>query len=299
MHADLQIEHFLAFLQEQGYAPVTLHGYRMDIEYFIRWLAEHHPEVRELAQLSADICDQYLKHLLDKAQLGRSTINRRYQALRRLDRWALGAGRCPASFCDRVLRPTVYRRKEPPSSLTSSQIQSLLRAAGQSRRDQASRNYALIQLMLQTGLTVGEVAALKRGDLLLSERTGYLQVRHGPKERKVMLPSRTRWAIERYFAERGERTKEEAVFLNQENQPLGIRGIQLTIAAVAERAKLQDEQINGLRLRYSFAAQFLKDHARDLRALATVLGLRTWTTARIYAGDSQDRRRVKQKQSGS
>lgn len=48
--------------------------------------------------------------------------------------------------------------KRCPSGLTLSEVQLLLQATGQSKHGHAKRNYALLHLMLQTGLRVNEVA---------------------------------------------------------------------------------------------------------------------------------------------
>jgi integrase len=61
-------------------------------------------------------------------------------------------------------------RGERPAGLTEVEAHSLLRAAGQSPHGLGKRNYALLQVMLQAGLRVGEMAALRISDVLLRER---------------------------------------------------------------------------------------------------------------------------------
>ena len=51
-----------------------------------------------------------------------------------------------------------------PRGLTAAEVHGLLRAAGASSHGLARRNHALVQLMLQTGLRIGEMAALRRGE---------------------------------------------------------------------------------------------------------------------------------------
>ena len=52
-----------------------------------------------------------------------------------------------------------------PPGLTAPEVQALLRAAGETRHGLAKRNYALVTLLVETGLRVGEVCQLRRGDL--------------------------------------------------------------------------------------------------------------------------------------
>src|SRR5258708_13436557 len=80
-------------------------------------------------------------------------------------------------------------RSQRPIGLAEPEVHMLLRAAGQSRHGLAKRNYALIQLMLQAGLRVGEVAALSVADVPTRERSGIVRIRQGKgaKEREVPL----------------------------------------------------------------------------------------------------------------
>jgi site-specific recombinase XerD len=79
--------------------------------------------------------------------------------------------------------------------LSSSQVNALLRQA-QVSRDPA-RNYAIVQVLLQTGLRLSECSGLTFGDLTFGERSGMLLVRAGKgnKVRSVPLNSSAREAI--------------------------------------------------------------------------------------------------------
>ena len=65
----------------------------------------------------------------------------------------------------------------------------------------AKRNTALVQLMLQTGLRVGEVAALGYGDIYLAARSGWVQVRTGKglKSRQIPLNVTARRTLRDYL----------------------------------------------------------------------------------------------------
>lgn len=78
-------------------------------------------------------------------------------------------------------------------------MNALLRAAQQTRH--APRDYALLQLMIQTGLRISECAALRLGDVQLSERQGQLVVRvgKGNKSRVLPLNASARQALAEYL----------------------------------------------------------------------------------------------------
>jgi len=52
--------------------------------------------------------------------------------------------------------PCAWWRNQQPVGLTDIEVHALLRAAGASSHGLAARNYAIVQLMLQAGLRVGE-----------------------------------------------------------------------------------------------------------------------------------------------
>jgi integrase len=63
-------------------------------------------------------------------------------------------------------------RNRQPVGLTDSEVHAVLRAAGASGHGLATRNYALVQVMLQTGIRVDELAMLRVGDVTVNDRSG-------------------------------------------------------------------------------------------------------------------------------
>ena len=88
------------------------------------------------------------------------------------------------------------------SGLKSAQINALLRQAQVSRDKE--RNYAIVQVLLQTGIRLSECAALTFEDMTFGERSGLLRIRAGKgnKARSVPLNASAREAIAIYVAQR-------------------------------------------------------------------------------------------------
>lgn len=142
--------------------------------------------------------------MVNVLRLRPSTINQRLQAIRRLCGWALKQGFFSSDPSLEVRSLRVARRRRP-RGLTDPEIHSLLRVAGESRRNQAKRNYAIIQLLLQTGIRVGELAALAVGDAKIRDRSGELRIHgKGTKEREVPLNASARRALRLSLQARGE-----------------------------------------------------------------------------------------------
>jgi integrase/recombinase XerC len=176
------------------------------------------------------------------------------------------------------------QRLRPPA-LTGVEAQGLLRAAGQTRHGLAKRNYALVTVLLESGLRVGEVCQLRRGDLDIRDRSGRVRVREGKgrKAREVPLNSNARRALRLYLADRPQPQPEEHVFLSQRgSKPLALRTVQATIAELGQRARIRRLPVTPHLIRHTFAQRYLKHNPGKLLELATLLGHESLDTTAIY-----------------
>lgn len=95
----------------------------------------------------------------------------------------------------------VSRQLPPaPKSLKAAEVNTLLHAAGRSRYP--LRNTAILQMLLQTGMRIGECAALNAGDIEFGEKRGKIVIRAGKgnKARSVLLNGSVRQALADYAA---------------------------------------------------------------------------------------------------
>ena len=145
----------LLSLERDDLAPATVRGYRYDLLHFLAW--------RRTVQAGPFVIQDLAEHDLiayrqQMVAAGRrpAAINRRLEALRRLCRWARGTGALTSDVAQGV-RPVRTVRDRQPVGLTDIEVHAILRAAGASSHGLAARNYAMVQLMLQAGLRIGEV----------------------------------------------------------------------------------------------------------------------------------------------
>jgi integrase/recombinase XerC len=263
---------FLAELARTDLAPATRRGYGYDLRHFLAWHAGMPDDGFALERLGEHDLIAYRQHLL---ALGRrpATINRRPDALRRLCRWARDAGRLRDDVA-RDLRPVRAARNRQPAGLTDAEAHALLRAAGASPHGLAARNHALVQLMLQAGLRVGEVAALRLGDISLHERSGTVRIRHGKglRAREVPLNAAARRALKHALDERHAPAACEPLFVSSRGGAMPVRSIQAVITALARRARLRRRPVSAHALRHTFALGYLRDNPGKLVELAGLLG---------------------------
>jgi integrase/recombinase XerC len=189
------LQTFLDRLAADDLSAATRRGYRYDLLHFIAWYTDLYDATPELARLTEHDLITWRQHMMQDG-LRAASINRRLEAVRRLLSWAEANGTVARNVALHVKSVRIVRESRP-LGLTTVQVHGLLRAAGESSHGLARRNYALIQLMLQTGLRVGEVSALRRRDIVLRERAGTVRVRNGKglKEREVPLNATARRAL--------------------------------------------------------------------------------------------------------
>lgn len=186
--------------------------------------------------------------------------------------------------------------------LEENEVNALLRQA-QSSRDGTS-NYAIVQLLLQTGLRLDECSHLMLSDIEFGERSGWVIVRSGKgnKARTVSLNASARQALAVYLAPRFQcdpTVKAVAAAWPKREAAVTIplwhsqkRG-RLTISAMRQMIDIlvRDASTRGLvppltsahTLRHTFAHNYLTQHPGDIVGLATMLGHTSLDTTRLYS----------------
>ncbi len=157
----------------------------------------------------------------------------------------------------RILNPTEYRA---------------LRDAA--RND--TRMFAIIELLLQTGIRIGELAELRMEDV----RPEGLYIRPFEKheERVVPLNKSAREALERYMKTRPQ-VVETRVFITKSGRPFLIRNIRTAVERYFRLAEIKQAKVNDLR--HTFIAHHLK-HGVSLVLLSKIVGHKRLSTTERY-----------------
>ena len=274
-----------AALMNSGLARTTVRAYRAAATLLIGWL-EHIDQTIETLQ-PADIL-AYRQHLTNVEGRKAATINLRLQAIRWLCGWAHHQGYLKTNPASEVSTIRVATRRRP-SGLSEAEVHRLLRAAGQSRPSQRTRNYAILQFLLQAGLRVSEVSHLRIGDVTLHDRSGHVCVREGKgaKEREVPLNISVRRSIRAYLADRVNAKPHGPLFLSQKGRAISERSIEALVAQLARQAKL-DHRVTPHTFRHAFALNFLRDNPGKLVELASLMGHESLDTTAIYTQPSSE-----------
>ena len=286
---DPTIKRFKQYLSKQDLSERTIKGYLDDLNFFTHWHEEiQHKKIDWLTITDFDL-QTFRQYLVNGKRQKVSSVNRRIQALKRLFDWADDHGLLILTHENPTEHLRFMRRKAAtqPHALTKTDVHNLLRAAGQSSHGLSKRNYAILQLMLQSGLRIGEVIKLRYGDIILQARSGSVNIVDGKghKSREVPLNITVRHALQNYFKQCKPKKADDPVFHSKRQQRLSLRSMQSMIHSLVLRTKLPS--VSAHTLRHTFATNYLRANPNQLVELAQLLGHDSLNTTAIYTKASQ------------
>lgn len=255
-------------MQRLELAPATIRNYIADARGFVRW-GDERRNGNGSQPLGRNEFEQYRAHLIQETDQSSATINRRLQALRLFGRFLHETGFTSENPARQLgLISTTPIGDTPPRVLDADEIAQLIVAvrAG-ARRSLMRRDYAIIELMLQAGLRVNEVAALKQDDIIPTSNGLRLVVRGAADlhYREVPLNETLARALREYIEARPAFPEVNHLFVSQQGKPLSTRSIQRLVEAYAAAAQLEDVCANSLR--HTCAKKLLdENHAPELVA---------------------------------
>jgi integrase/recombinase XerC len=298
------LEHWRQDLQEHDHSPGTVKKYTQAVSHFLVWYEREEHAPLQLGALTPIALIGYRNALQHEQHKSISTINLRISALRAWCAWLVDQGYLPLDPAARVklIGGEAGRSRE---GLSNSQVNALLRQAQVSR--DPTRNYAIVQVLVQTGLRLSECSGLSFGDISFGERTGLLLVRAGKgnKVRSVPLNASAREALATSVAPRlgvekpsikavattwpkpGSEQAFEPLFQSQKGGPLSPSAMGQMIGDLVKAAgELVPQKTSAHTLRHTFARNYLAQYPGDVVGLATLLGHSSLDTTRLYSQPS-------------
>ena len=248
----------------------TLRAYRTDVQQFIAFLRENNVAISSVADVRKVDVLEYLAALARKGLTGVARA-RKMSAIREYFRFLEGVGvleRSPAAGVD-----TPKREKHMRQYLRSDEYTKMLSLAGGNPRD-----YAILQVFLQTGIRVSELANLTLADVDLTKPA--ITVRgKGNAERAIELEKRGVQALKNYLAVRPE-SLSDVLFLNYKGVPISDRGIRKLVVKYRKNAGIT-KRASCHSLRHTFATYKAEKGVSPFQ-LQQWLGHANLNTTQIY-----------------
>src|ERR687886_105849 len=202
---------FLDGLSGKNRSAATIRAYQTDLSQFIAFLHANNVSIQTPADVEKVDVMEYLSVLAKKELTGIARA-RKMSALREYFRFLEGVGVITKSPATGIETPK--REKNGRQVLRADEYTKMLSLAGANPRD-----YVILQVFLQTGIRVSELANLRIEDIDFIKPA--ITVRgKGSVEREIALEKKGTHALRSYLLVRGVDTTSARVFLNYQGEPI-------------------------------------------------------------------------------
>jgi site-specific recombinase XerD len=271
------------FLAARNLAERTRREYLWDLTRLVAFLTDT-CQLATVDQVERKHLEGYLAELDRRGWKG-SSRRRSIASIRSLFAFLTDQGLIPRSPAEQLIPPE--REHDQPRVLTQAEYKRLKEAVAYEVRDAA-----IIELLLQTGLRVSELARLRLGDVDIPPKivrpnkarndpgtVGAVHVQgKGRKARTVTLNWKACKALKAYRDVRPD-IEEDGFFVTKFGRPMGVRAIQDVVEKYLTEAGIPDASVHTLR--HTFATQMVKDGAK-LPAIQKALGHADLKTTSLY-----------------
>lgn len=272
------IERFINCLKTNDRSTATIKNYSLDLYLFAKWFQERNREELMANKITPTDLRKYKEYLICYPMKPNS-INRKIVVLKSFVNWLFETNRIKQRF---PLPKMVKKTNSTVKWLNKNQQNFLLRHL---EKYAHSRDYAIIKLLLNTGLRVNEIVKLKWIDVRITDKKGVLTVRYSKanRYRDVPLNKDARNALSTLGSE--SRDDKEQMIVSGQRGKLTARGIQLIIKRRFKHTEL--DFLSPHILRHTFCKN-LVDAAVSLEKIALLAGHESLDTTRLYCQPSLD-----------
>lgn len=253
-------------LKAKGRSPATVLAYRSDLEQLVEFLIKREKVMPE--KVRPDDLDSFRDTLLNDKYTPKS-VSRKLNAVKTFFRWMIDQNLITSDISSSVAHPKII--SVLPKFLSQLEYRALRDVV---RSD--IRVAAIIELILQAGLRISEVANLKTEQVKNGEIT--IESYATQPQRTIPLNKPAKDILNQYMAIR-PKVDSVYVFISKSGKPLAVRNIRASIARYIQRAELPSYSVNDLRT--TFMVENLKNGV-DLVLLSQVSGHRRLSTTERY-----------------
>lgn len=260
---------FLEYLRKQGRANATVLAYGKDIEQLLNFLKEK--EVEAIHAVNTEHIDDF-KNSLKKLRYTPKSISRKINSIKTFFRFLKRENHVSQNPAEAVVHPKY--EQNIPRILTKTEYRALRDAC---KHD--PRIAAIVELLLQTGMRISELASLQMPDIDLEKNSIRIREQNSQKERHVPLNNAGKSALLTYLQSRPKAINQEIVFLTKTCRPFLVRNIRAAIDRFFRIAGVNDAKVNDLR--HTFIVEQLRA-GTPLTYVSRLVGHKRVTTTEKY-----------------
>lgn len=257
---------FIGDLEKKSRSPSTILAYRADLEQLLEYLTQKGKATPD--QITQADVESFRDTLLTKKYTPKS-VSRKLNAVKTFFRWLVTEKHSITNPSENVAHPKI--EIEMPKYLSPLEYRALRDVV---RDDQ--RIAAIVELILQTGMRISEVANLK----LENNKDNSLEIEAyaTQPQRHIPLNRPAKFALDNYLKSR-PKSDSPYIFVSKNGKPLAVRNIRAAIDRYMQKSDIPQYSVNDLRT--TFIIENLKDGV-DLVLLSQVTGHKRLSTTERY-----------------
>lgn len=259
-------QEFTQYLRAKKHSNATILAYGKDIDQLAKFLEEL--QKNQIHEVTHEDLQAFMAKMAKNGYTPKS-ISRKLNSTRTFYRFL----KISEYLTDDPSLLVSHPRYElaPPRILKPTEYRALRDAA---RND--ARMFAIIEILLQTGIRIGELASLRLSDI--QGDTLLIRPIEKHEERSVPLNKPGKEALERYLKIRPQ-VENDHIFVTKSGKPFLVRNIRTAIERYFRLAEIENAKVNDLR--HTFVAHHLK-HGVSLVLLSKILGHKRISTTERY-----------------
>jgi site-specific recombinase XerD len=257
---------FQDFLKSKNRASATILAYGKDLDQLMSFLEEM--DKKHVHEVGSTDIQAFLAKLKSEGYTPKS-LSRKLNSTRTFYRY-LKINEFITDDPSLLVDHPKYELN-PPRVLSPLEYRALRDAASVD-----SRIYAIIEILLQTGIRIGELANLRLADI--NDSTLVIRAYEGHPQREVPLNRRAKDSLRRYLESR-TKTDSDYVFVTKTGRPFLVRNIRDAVERYFKKAGIENVKINDLR--HTFVAHHLQQGV-SLVFLSKVLGHKRLSSTERY-----------------
>ncbi|MBD3280971.1 tyrosine-type recombinase/integrase [Candidatus Dojkabacteria bacterium] len=270
MNLTNQIESFCKHLNTKGRSSSTITAYKTDLTQFSKFIGE-----QELKEISTRDINKFQKFLFRENNLTKKSITRKLNSIKSFFKFAIESENLVKNPAEKIAYPQT--EDTAPKKLSQIEYKAI--------RDTARANpkiYTMIELMLQTGMKIGELSRLKLEEVKLDSNPPHIfigQYQTNPS-RIVELNDPARESMRQYIENRPKvRDDQGYLFPTRTGRRTLPRNIRTAMNRVFENAGVKSATVN--ELRNTFICHQI-EHGMSLERLAEIVGHKHTASTELY-----------------
>lgn len=273
MDLDNSRQQFISYLEGKGRSKSTIIAYSKDIEQLSNFL-QNKKKNFAVSDITSENLQLFVDQLIASNKYTLKTVSRKINSLKTFCKYLMSENLIVKDHSQAISHPQY--KPQLPRVLSALEYRAL--------RDAARSNirlYTMVELLLQTGMRIGELSRLKKKDVDLSAKQIFIEEFSSNPSRTIeineLLLESLKNFIEAEFKTNG--ANDAYLFKTKSGNPVLIRNIRTAINRAFKKAGITNATVNDIRNTFIV---FQLENGIKLEKLAEIVGHQKPSTTEKY-----------------